>query len=147
MITCNIYFGWEIRKLVLFTLMSDPGKLTLKQARLVISCNAYIHRWILSFELYQALGLLYKARRAICIKGLIWPPLEPKTASCFSPISSDWFIERITSSVKFWHLFNFYRYYASKKGLQNRLKNENCLFGPNLRLWETDFCKNRYQYN
>ena len=26
--------------------------------------------------------------RGTCIKGLFWPPLEPKTESCFSPISS-----------------------------------------------------------
>ena len=31
----------------------------------------------------------------MCIKGLIWPPLEPKTKNYFSQISSDWFI-RIT---------------------------------------------------
>ena len=29
-------------------------------------------------------------------KGLIWPPLEPKTESYVSPISSDWFIRRMT---------------------------------------------------
>ena len=29
-----------------------------------------------------------------CIKGLIWPPLEPKTENCFSQISFDWFIRR-----------------------------------------------------
>ena len=33
--------------------------------------------------------------RATCIKGQIWPPLEPKIESCFSPISSYWFIRRI----------------------------------------------------
>ena len=35
--------------------------------------------------------------RGTCIKGLfwLWPPLEPKTESCFSPISSYWFIRRI----------------------------------------------------
>ena len=27
-----------------------------------------------------------------CIKGLFWPPLEPKIESCFSPISSYWFV-------------------------------------------------------
>ena len=32
----------------------------------------------------------------MCIKGLIWPPLEPQTKNCFSPISSDWFVRRIT---------------------------------------------------
>ena len=26
--------------------------------------------------------------RGTCIKGLFWPPLEPKTENCFSPISS-----------------------------------------------------------
>ena len=34
-------------------------------------------------------------QRGTCIKGLFWPPLEPKTESCFSPISSYWFIRRI----------------------------------------------------
>ena len=36
------------------------------------------------------------SQRAKCIKGLIWPPLEPKSESCFSSISSDWFMRRIT---------------------------------------------------
>ena len=31
-----------------------------------------------------------------CIKGLFWPTLEQKTENCFSPISFDWFIRRIT---------------------------------------------------
>ena len=31
-------------------------------------------------------------QRGMCIKGLFWPPLEPKTESCFSPISSYWFV-------------------------------------------------------
>ena len=30
------------------------------------------------------------SQRGTCIKGLFWPPLEPKTESCFS---SYWFIE------------------------------------------------------
>ena len=34
-------------------------------------------------------------KRGTCIKGLFWPPLEPKTESCFSLISSCWFIRRI----------------------------------------------------
>ena len=34
-------------------------------------------------------------KRGTCIKGLFWPPLEPKTESCLSPISSYWFIKRI----------------------------------------------------
>ena len=40
--------------------------------------------------------LSYYDERGTCIKGLIWPPLEPKSESCFSPISFDWFIRRIT---------------------------------------------------
>ena len=36
-----------------------------------------------------------KKERGTCIKGLFWPPLEPKTESCFSPISSCFFIRRI----------------------------------------------------
>ena len=35
-------------------------------------------------------------KRGMCIKGLFWPPLEPKTESYFSPISSYWFVRRIT---------------------------------------------------
>ena len=31
-------------------------------------------------------GISYE--RGTCIKGLFWPPIEPKTESCFSPISS-----------------------------------------------------------
>ena len=34
-------------------------------------------------------------KRGRCIKGRLWPPLEPKTESCFSPISSYWFIRRM----------------------------------------------------
>ena len=34
-------------------------------------------------------------KRGTCIKGLFWPPLEPKTESCFLPISSYWFVRRI----------------------------------------------------
>ena len=34
--------------------------------------------------------------RGTCIKGLFWPPLEPKTENCFLPISFDCFIRRIT---------------------------------------------------
>ena len=36
--------------------------------------------------------------RGTCIKGLFWPPLELKAESCFSPISSYWFI-RIIAQV------------------------------------------------
>ena len=43
------------------------------------------------------LNLIKKKRyqRGTCIKGLFWPPLEPKTESFFSLISYYWFIRRI----------------------------------------------------
>ena len=37
-------------------------------------------------------------QRGTCIKGLFWPPLEPKTKSCYSPISSYWFVRRIAQA-------------------------------------------------
>ena len=40
--------------------------------------------------------LLSDRKRGMCIKGLIWPPLEPKTENCFSQISFVWFIRRMT---------------------------------------------------
>ena len=48
--------------------------------------------------------------RGTCIKGLFWPPLELKTENYFS------------QSVKFRHLFKFYRCYGDKNGRQNRHK-------------------------
>ena len=38
----------------------------------------------------------HRSQGGTYIKGLFWPPLEPKTENCFSPISFDWFIRRIT---------------------------------------------------
>ena len=40
-------------------------------------------------------GMKEQGQSGTCIKGLFCPPLEPKTESCFSPISSYWFIRRI----------------------------------------------------
>ena len=37
----------------------------------------------------------------MCIKGLIWPHLEQKTENCFSQISFDWFIRRMTEVLIF----------------------------------------------
>ena len=39
---------------------------------------------------------LFPNQRGTCMKGLICPPLEPKTENCFSQISFDWFIRRMT---------------------------------------------------
>ena len=44
-------------------------------------------------------------QRGMCIKGLFWPPLDPKTESCFSPISSYWFVIRIAQ--KFCNILAF----------------------------------------
>ena len=38
---------------------------------------------------------IYDLERGTRIKGLFRPPLEPKTESCFSPISSHWLVRRI----------------------------------------------------
>ena len=47
---------------------------------------------------YEMLVYTVNSERSRCIKGLFWPPPEPKSESCFSPISSDWFIKRITKA-------------------------------------------------
>ena len=44
---------------------------------------------------YNFFVKFHDKQRGMCIKGIIWPPVEPKSKSCFSPISSDWFIRRI----------------------------------------------------
>ena len=55
-----------------------------------------------AYEYYHCLTRLYEfylsikdLERGTCIKGLLWPPLEPKTENCFSQISFDWFIRKI----------------------------------------------------
>ena len=58
----------------------------------------------------------------MCIKGLIWP----KSESCFSPISSDWFIRRITQVLNSGIYFN--GCYGNKNGQQNKLKIEKLPF-------------------
>ena len=60
-------------------------------------------------------------QRGTCLKGKIWPLLEPKTESCFSPISPKGLLKN-GPSVKLWHLFYFFRQYGNKNGQQNRLK-------------------------
>ena len=47
-------------------------------------------------SLFQCLHIACSIERGTCIKGLFWPPIEPKTENCFSTISFDWFIRRIT---------------------------------------------------
>ena len=64
------------------------------------------------------------AKIGTCIKGLFWPPLEPETESCFSPISSYWFIRRIAQVNKSGIYFTFTGCYGYQNGRQNRLKIE-----------------------
>ena len=44
---------------------------------------------------YNSNKIYFWIQRGTYIKGLFWPPLEQKIESCFSPISSYWFIRRI----------------------------------------------------
>ena len=83
--------------------------------------------------------ILDKSERGTCIMGLFWPPLEPRTENCFSPISFDWFIRRLTVSKNLRHFFKFYLAMVTKMVDKMGLKQRNCHFGTNLRLLETDF--------
>ena len=73
----------------------------------------YLHLWafckrLIKYIMLKTYGLLSgglmnvtqpagrgRSKRGTCIKGQIWPPLEPKTESCFSPISPNWFTRRM----------------------------------------------------
>ena len=87
-----------------------------------------------------------EAKMGTCIKGLFWPPLEPKSESCLSPISSCWFIRRIAQVLNSGIYFTFTGCYGNQNCRQNRLKIEKLPFRPNLRLLETDFLRIRYQH-
>ena len=67
-------------------------------------------------------------KRGTCIKALIWPPLEPKSGSCFSPISSELFSRRITEVQNSGIYFTFTGCYGNKNGRRNRLKIEKLPF-------------------
>ena len=69
-----------------------------------------------------------KLERGTCIKGLFWPPLEPKTESCLSPILSNWFIRRIAQALNSGIYFTFTSCYGYQNGRQNRLKIEKLPF-------------------
>ena len=70
---------------------------------LILSINWYFNMYLTLFVLVYAsnthahLTTAVSLKRGTCIKGLFWPPLEPKTENfnCFSPISSYWVIRRI----------------------------------------------------
>ena len=61
------------------------------------------HEKIFLFETTRPKALIFGLKyylvdlyqRGMCFKGLFWHHLEPKTESCFSPISSYWFVRRI----------------------------------------------------
>ena len=70
----------------------------------------------------------FRQQRGTCIKGLFWPPLEPKTESCFSPISSYWCIRRIAQVLNSGIYFTFTGCYGNQNGRQNRLNIEKLSF-------------------
>ena len=74
---------------------------------------------LVTLNLLNELGKGYK--RGSSIKGLFWPPLEPKTESCFSPISSYWFIRRIAQVKNSGIYFTFTGCYGYQNSRQNRL--------------------------
>ena len=67
-------------------------------------------------------------QRGTCIKGLIWPPLEPKTESCFSSISSCWLIRRMVQMLNSGIYFTFTGCYGNQNGRQNGLKIDKLSF-------------------
>ena len=64
---------------------------------------------------------------------------EAKSKNCFSPISLDWFIRKITDMKNFGTYLNFTVAIVTKMADKVGLKYRNCHFGPNLRLLETYF--------
>ena len=90
--------------------------------------------------LFQKVKQPYKG--GTCIKGLFWPSLEPKTENCFSPISFDWFIRRITEVEKIRHLLKLKHCYGNKNGRQNRLKTEKLPFWTKFKAFADRVFKN-----
>ena len=84
-------------------------------------------------------SIVIRLQRGTCIKGLFWPPLEPKVENCFSPISFDWFIRKILEVKNFGIYSNFTVAMVTKMANKIVLKLRNCHFEPNLRLLETYF--------
>ena len=84
-------------------------------------------------------------KRGTCIKVLFWPPQEPKAENCFSPISFDWFIRRITDVLNCDIYLNFTVAMVTKMADTIGLKQRNCHFGPNFRLLETDCLTAKYK--
>ena len=73
------------------------------------------------------------------------PPLEPKTESYLSPISPNWFIRRMVQMYNSGIYFTFSVAMATKMADEIGLKYRNCHFEPNLRVFQTDFLRIRYQ--
>ena len=72
--------------------------------------------------------LMQQSKRGTCNKELFWPPLKPKTANCFSPISFDWFIRRKTEVYNLSIYLNFTLAMVTKIGHKIGLKQRNCHF-------------------
>ena len=78
----------------------------------------------------------------MCIKGLIWPPLEPKTESCFSSISSYRFIRRMVQVLNSGIYINLMVAMVTKNGRQNRPKILKLPFWAKFKAFSDRFFKN-----
>ena len=67
--------------------------------------------------------------RARRIKGQIWPPSGAKNWKLLFTNFIQLVYLKNSQSVKFWHLFYFYRCYGNKNGWQNRLNIEITILG------------------
>ena len=67
--------------------------------------------WFESIGKNKLFGIInvaeFRPQRGTYIKRLIWPPLRPKTENCFSQISYDLFIRRMTEVLNFGIYLNF----------------------------------------
>ena len=86
------------------------------------TCFCYSSTCIVTNACCQLIFESLDWQRVMCIKGQIWPPLEPKTESCFSPVYCNWFIRTITQVLKSGIYFNFYRSYSNKMAVKIGLK-------------------------
>ena len=86
------------------------------------------------------------AQRGTCIKGLIWAPLEQKTESYFSSISSYWFISRMARVENSGIYLKFNACYGNKNGRQNRPKIEKLPFWAKIKAFSDRFLRIRYQH-
>ena len=77
---------------------------------------------------YVVFALRTPHNRHTCMKGLYCPSLEQKTEHCFTPISFDWFIRRITEVLTIDIYLNLTVAMLTKMANKKGLKQRNCHF-------------------